>query len=101
MQTVTQEKLVNVFGEQALNKFKRLAKQRKGVWIQRFCNTLYFIKWNDADKPFYTYSRQRNAKNIDKFHDWAIRPENMKLKNRKNTQPEVRENASENPAEIQ
>ena len=81
MQTVTQEKLVNVFGEQALNKFKRLAKQRKGVWIQRFCNTLYFIKWNNADKPFYTYSRQRNAENVDKFHDWAIRPENMKLKN--------------------
>ena len=88
MQTVTQEKLVNVFGEQALNKFKKLAKSHKGLWIQRFCNTLYFIQWSKDPQPHFTYSKKRNASNIEKFHDWAQRPENMKLKNKKdeNTQ---------------
>ena len=71
MQTVTSQKLVNVFGETQLAKMESQASKR-GKWITRHCNNLYGVIYDPELKSF-SYFVERKSNRLHKFHDWSMR----------------------------
>lgn len=67
MRTTTEQKLINVFGQNTLFDLQKQA-EHKGKWIVRHCNTLYITQFNKEDNSF-SYFIEKNSNRLHKFKD--------------------------------